>query len=40
MTWGPKLPSGERTLILVADDNFGATPGMDAPTQFIALAMR
>lgn len=40
MTWGPKLRSGERTLILVADDNFGATPGADSPTQFIALAMR
>lgn len=40
MTWGPKLPSGERTLILVADDNFGATPGADTPTQFIALAVR
>jgi hypothetical protein len=40
MTWGPKLRSGERTLILVADDNFGATPGADSPTQFSALAMR
>ncbi|WP_130916614.1 esterase-like activity of phytase family protein [Nocardia cyriacigeorgica] len=40
MTWGPKLRSGERTLILVADDNFGATPGADTPTQVIALAMR
>lgn len=40
MTWGPKLRSGERTLILVADDNFGATLGADTPTQVIALAMR
>jgi hypothetical protein len=36
MTWGPKLPSGERTLLLVSDDNFAATQ----VTQIIALAVR
>ncbi|MGW0120792.1 esterase-like activity of phytase family protein [Streptomyces sp. NPDC003327] len=36
MTWGPTLPSGERTLILVSDDNFAA----DAVTQIVALALR
>jgi hypothetical protein len=36
MTWGPQLPSGERTLILVSDNNFSATQ----VTQFIALAVR
>ncbi|MBO2456948.1 esterase-like activity of phytase family protein [Actinomadura violacea] len=39
MTWGPRLRTGERTLILVADDNFGAF-GPDLPTQVIALALR
>lgn len=23
MTWGPTLPNGDRSLVLVADDNFG-----------------
>jgi hypothetical protein len=36
MTWGPRLPSGERTLILISDDNFA--PGQ--VTQVIALAIR
>ncbi|MFD4372570.1 esterase-like activity of phytase family protein [Streptomyces sp. NPDC058486] len=36
MTWGPTLPSGERTLILVSDDNFDK----DAVTQIVALALR
>lgn len=36
MTWGPRLPSGERTLILISDDNFAA----DQVSQVIALAIR
>ncbi|RZS37634.1 hypothetical protein EV193_105192 [Herbihabitans rhizosphaerae] len=36
MTWGPRLPSGERTLLLVSDDNFAPTQ----VTQVIALALR
>ncbi|MFE7722306.1 esterase-like activity of phytase family protein [Nocardia rhizosphaerihabitans] len=36
MTWGPRLPSGERTLVLVADNNFAAAQR----TQVIALAVR
>ncbi|MEU7217309.1 esterase-like activity of phytase family protein [Nocardia iowensis] len=36
MTWGPRLPSGERTLALVSDNNFADTQ----LTQFIALAVR
>ncbi|WP_446223942.1 esterase-like activity of phytase family protein [Nocardia sp. IBHARD005] len=36
MTWGPHLPSGERTLVLVADDNFAP----EQRTQLIALAVR
>ncbi|MCP3757028.1 esterase-like activity of phytase family protein [Streptomyces sp. TBY4] len=36
MTWGPALPSGERTLIFVSDDNFAN----DAVTQIVALALR
>ncbi|WP_370416365.1 esterase-like activity of phytase family protein [Streptomyces fradiae] len=36
MTWGPVLPSGERSLILVSDDNFVD----DAVTQIVALAIR
>jgi hypothetical protein len=36
MTWGPKLPTGERTLLLVSDDNFAASQ----VTQVIALAVR
>ncbi|WP_030691473.1 esterase-like activity of phytase family protein [Streptomyces globisporus] len=36
MTWGPVLPSGERSLILVSDDNFDT----EAVTQIVALAVR
>jgi hypothetical protein len=36
MTWGPQLPNGERSLILVSDNNFSA----GQVTQFIALAVR
>ncbi|WP_280409147.1 esterase-like activity of phytase family protein [Nocardia brasiliensis] len=36
MTWGPRLPSGERTLVLVSDNNFAA----NQITQLIALAVR
>lgn len=35
MTWGPKLPNGERSLILVSDNNFSPTQ----VTQFVALAV-
>ncbi|MEU2090319.1 esterase-like activity of phytase family protein [Nocardia beijingensis] len=35
MTWGPRLPSGERTLVLVSDDNFDSRQ----ITQLIALAV-
>ena len=34
MTWGPPLPSGERVLVLVSDNNFNPAE----VTQFIALA--
>lgn len=36
MAWGPRLRTGERTLVLVSDDNFSASQ----VTQFIALAVR
>lgn len=36
MAWGPRLPSGERSLLLVSDDNFSA----EQTTQVIALAVR
>lgn len=36
MTWGPRLPTGARTLLLVSDDNFAASQ----VTQVIALAVR
>ncbi|WP_433266849.1 esterase-like activity of phytase family protein [Actinosynnema sp. CS-041913] len=36
LTWGPRLPTGERTLVLVSDDNFAA----EEFTRFIALAVR
>ncbi|SFA80772.1 Uncharacterized conserved protein [Amycolatopsis marina] len=36
MTWGPRLPTGERTLLLVSDDNFSPSQ----VTQFVALALR
>ncbi|MGK8521573.1 esterase-like activity of phytase family protein [Nocardia asteroides] len=35
MTWGPRLPSGERTLVLVSDDNFDDRQ----VTQVIVLAV-
>ncbi|HKN55821.1 MAG TPA: esterase-like activity of phytase family protein [Amycolatopsis sp.] len=35
MTWGPRLPGGERSLVLVSDNNFASTQ----VTQFIALAV-
>ncbi len=36
MTWGPTLRSGERTLLLVSDDNFSASQ----VSQVVALAIR
>ncbi|MER7010435.1 esterase-like activity of phytase family protein [Saccharopolyspora sp. NPDC000359] len=36
MTWGPWLPDGRRTLVLVSDDNFSPTQ----TTQLITLAVR
>jgi hypothetical protein len=36
MTWGPRLATGERTLLLVSDNNFSASQ----VTQVIALALR
>ncbi|MEV5835842.1 esterase-like activity of phytase family protein [Nocardia sp. NPDC052112] len=36
MTWGPRLPSGERTLVLVSDNNFSDMQ----VTQIVALAVR
>lgn len=36
LTWGPRLPSGERSLVLVSDDNFSATQ----VSQLITLAVR
>ncbi|MET8872504.1 esterase-like activity of phytase family protein [Nocardia sp. NPDC004604] len=36
MTWGPRLRSGERTLILVSDNNFAD----QQVTQIVALALR
>lgn len=36
ITWGPRLPTGERALLLVSDDNFSA----NQQTQVIALALR
>ncbi|HVK21170.1 MAG TPA: esterase-like activity of phytase family protein [Actinokineospora sp.] len=35
MTWGPRLPTGERTVVLVSDDNFHPLE----VTQVIALAL-
>ncbi|GAA1030341.1 MULTISPECIES: esterase-like activity of phytase family protein [Amycolatopsis] len=35
MTWGPALPSGERSLLLVSDNNFSASQ----VTQVVALAV-
>ena len=36
MTWGPRLPGGQRVLVLVADNNFSASQ----VTQFLAYAVR
>jgi len=36
MTWGPRLPNGNRTLIFVSDNNFRSSQ----ITQFIALEVR
>ncbi|MCP2261392.1 hypothetical protein LX15_005118 [Streptoalloteichus tenebrarius] len=36
MAWGPTLPTGERVLVLVSDDNFAATQ----VSQVVALAVR
>jgi hypothetical protein len=36
MTWGPRLPTGERSLVLVSDDNFAPSQ----TTQVIALAVK
>lgn len=36
MTWGPRLPGGEQSLVLVSDDNFSA----EQKTQLIALGVR
>ncbi len=36
MTWGPVLPDGERTLLLVSDDNFAE----EEVTQLVALGIR
>lgn len=36
MTWGPDLPGGERTLLLVSDDNFS----QEEATQIVALGVR
>ena len=36
VTWGPRLPTGERTLLLVSDDNFAT----NQVTQIVALAVR
>lgn len=36
MTWGPRLSTGERSLLLISDDNFSPTQ----VTQFVALAVR
>jgi hypothetical protein len=35
MTFGPELPDGRRTLVLVSDDNFSETQ----VTQFLAFAV-
>lgn len=35
MTWGPTLPGGERTLLLISDDNFSP----DEVTQIVALGI-
>ncbi len=35
MSWGPRLPTGQRTLIVVSDDNFSRRQA----TQFLAFAV-
>ncbi|MER5177292.1 esterase-like activity of phytase family protein [Streptomyces sp. NPDC002896] len=37
ITWGPKLPDGSRSLVLVSDDNFGFNGGI---TKFHLLSVR
>ncbi|MCD7442409.1 esterase-like activity of phytase family protein [Streptomyces lincolnensis] len=37
ITWGPRLPDGSRSLVLVADDNFGFNGGV---TKFHLLSVR
>ncbi|WP_078940655.1 esterase-like activity of phytase family protein [Streptomyces cellulosae] len=37
ITWGPRLPDGSRSLVLVTDDNFGFNGGA---TKFHLLAVR
>lgn len=36
VTWGPRLPTGERTLVFVSDDNFNPSQ----VTQLVAVAVR
>lgn len=36
ITWGPELPTGERTLLVISDNNFSA----NQTTQIIAVAVR
>lgn len=36
MTWGPRLPDGRRSLVLISDDNFSP----DQTTQILTLAMK
>ncbi|MNR58599.1 hypothetical protein D3C85_1796350 [compost metagenome] len=38
MAWGPPLPDGRRSLLLVSDDNFDQF-GMGQVTQVLALAV-
>ncbi|MCC5698826.1 esterase-like activity of phytase family protein [Klebsiella pneumoniae] len=35
ITWGPRLPDGRRSLVLVSDDNFAP----DQVTQIVVLAV-
>jgi hypothetical protein len=36
ISWGPRLPTGERTLLVVSDNNFSTRQ----QTQLIAIAIR
>lgn len=36
VTWGPTLPDGSRSLVLVSDDNFGFNSGL---TKFHLLSI-